>query len=170
MAVILLILAGMAVGVIGSDNDIGARDAHVSGGKQRVSSHIQSHMLHGANGTGAGHRGAVSNLGGNLLIGSPFAVNCVPILGYILQNLSAGSAGVGRANLDACLKNTAGGRFITGHQMFCPAHNDPSFRFFMRNDVSGKWLRGYAALQLHTVGQQTAEGDGSQLGVGTVGA
>ena len=118
VAVVLLILRGVAGGVVGGDNDIGAVDTHVAGGEQGVGGHIQPHHLHGAERAGAGHGRAVGHLGGYLLVGCPLAVHVLAVLGQILQNFRAGRSGVSGTDLDTGFVDAAGGSLVTGHQMF----------------------------------------------------
>ena len=118
VTVILLVLGGMAAGVVGGDHHEGAVDAHVAGGEQGVGGHVQAHHLHGAEGTGAGHGGAVSHLGGHLFIGGPLAVHVVLVLGHVLQDLGAGGTGIRGTDFDTGFVDAAGGGLVTGHQMF----------------------------------------------------
>ena len=129
VAVVLLVLGGMAGGVVSGDHHIGAVDAHVTGGEQGVGGHVQAHHLHGAEGTGTGHGCAVSHLGGHLLVGSPLAVHVLAVLGHVLQNLGAGGAGIRGADFDTGFVDATGGGLVTGHQMF---HSFlPPFFFFL---------------------------------------
>ena len=117
VTVILLILRRMAAGVIGSNNDVRAVHAHVTGSEQRVGRHIQAHHLHGADGTGACHGRAIGYLGSHLFIGCPLAVHILFVLGHVLQDLGAGSSGVSGTDLDPGFVYATGSGFVTGHQM-----------------------------------------------------
>ena len=116
--VILLVLGGVAGGVISADNDVSAVDAHVAGGKQGVGGHVQTYHLHGAEGAGAGHGRAVGHLGGHLFVGGPLTVHILAVLGQVLQDLRAGGPGVRGTDLDTGLVDATGGGLIAGHQMF----------------------------------------------------
>ena len=118
VAVVLLVLGGMAGGVVSGDHHIGAVDAHVTGGEQGVGSHVQAHHLHGAERAGAGHGRAVGHLGGYLLVGRPLAVDVLAVLGQVLQDLRAGRSGVSGTDLDTGFVDATGGGLVTGHQMF----------------------------------------------------
>ena len=118
VTVVLLVLGGVAAGVIGSDDDIAAAHAHVGCGEQGVGGHIEAHHLHGGQGAGAGHGGTVSHFGTHLLIGSPLAVDILAVLGQVFQDFGAGRTGVGRADLDTGFIDAACGSLVAGHQMF----------------------------------------------------
>ncbi len=118
VAVVLLVLRGVAGGVIGGDDDVSAVDAHVAGGEQGVGGHVQAHHLHGAERAGAGHGRAVGHLGGHLLVGRPLAVDVLAVLGQVFQNFRAGRSGVSGTDLDTGFVDAAGGGLVTGHQMF----------------------------------------------------
>ena len=118
VTVVLLILGGVAGGIVGGDDHVGAVDAHVAGGEQGVGGHVQAHHLHGAEGTGAGHGRAVGHLGGDLLVGGPLAVHVLTVLGQVLQDLGAGGSGIRGTDLDTGFVDAAGGGLVTGHQMF----------------------------------------------------
>ena len=118
VAVVLLVLGGVAGGVVSGDDHIRAVDAHVAGGEQGVGSHVQTHHLHGAERAGAGHGRAVGHLGGYLLVGRPLAVDVLAVLGQILQDLRAGRSGVSGTDLDTGFVDATGGGLVTGHQMF----------------------------------------------------
>ena len=115
--VILLVLGGVAGGVISADNDVSAVDTQVAGGEQGVGGHVQTYHLHGAEGAGAGHGCAVGYLGGHLFIRGPLTVHILAVLGQVLQDLRAGSPGVRGTDLDTGLVDAAGGGLIAGHQM-----------------------------------------------------
>ena len=117
VAVVLLVLRGMAAGIVGGDHDERAAHAHVAGGEQGVRRHVQTHHFHGAEGTGTGDGRAVGHFGGYLLVGGPLAVDIVLILGQILQNLGAGGAGVGGTDFDPGLIDAPGGGLVAGHQV-----------------------------------------------------
>jgi len=118
VAVVLLVLGGVAGGIVSGDDHIRAVDAHVAGGEQGVGSHVQTHHLHGAERAGAGHGRAVGHLGGYLLVGRPLAVDVLAVLGQILQDLRAGRSGVSGTDLDTGFVDATGGGLVTGHQMF----------------------------------------------------
>ena len=79
---------------------------------------VQADHLHRADGAGAGHGGAVGDLGRDLLVGSPLAVHILLVLGQILQNLGAGRSGISGTDLDTGFVDATGGGLVTGHQMF----------------------------------------------------
>ena len=118
VTVVLLVLGGVAGGIVGGDDHVGAVDAHVAGGEQGVGGHVQPHHLHGAEGTGAGHGRAVGHLGGDLLVGGPLTVHVLTVLGQVLQDLGAGGSGIRGTDLDTGFVDAAGGGLVTGHQMF----------------------------------------------------
>ena len=117
VAVVLLVLGGMATGVVSGDDDVSAVHAHVAGGEQGVGGDVQADHLHRADGAGAGHGGAVGDLGRDLLVGSPLAVHILLVLGQILQNLGAGRSGISGTDLDTGFVDATGGGLVTGHQM-----------------------------------------------------
>ena len=117
VAVILLVLGGMAGGVIGGDHHIGPIHTHIASSKQGVGSHVQAHHLHGAEGPGPGHGRTVGHLGGHLFIGSPLAVDLLAILGQVFQDLRAGGSGVSGTDLDTGLIDATGGGLVAGHEM-----------------------------------------------------
>ena len=118
VAVVLLILRGMAAGVVSGDDDVRAVHAHVAGGEQGVGGHVQAHHLHGAEGAGTGHGRAVGHLGGHLLVGGPLAVHVLAVLGQVLQDLRAGRSGIRGTDLDTGFVDAPCGSLVTGHQMF----------------------------------------------------
>jgi len=74
VTVVLLVLAGVHGGIIGGDHHVALAHAVIRGGEHGVGGHVQAHMLHGAQRAGAGHGRTVGHLGGDLLVGGPFAV------------------------------------------------------------------------------------------------
>ena len=128
VTVVLLVLRGVAAGVIGGDDDVAAANAHVGCGEQGVGSHVETHHLHGGQCAGTGHGGAVGHFRTHLLVGSPLAVDSLAILGQVFKDLGAGRTGVGRADLDTGFIDAACGSLVAGHQMF---HVDfPPFCFY----------------------------------------
>ena len=117
VTVILLVLGGMHTGIVGGDDDIAAGDTHIACGEQGIGCHIQTHVLHSAQRAHTGHGGAVSHLGGHLLVRRPLAVDIVFVLGGLLQNLGAGCAGIGGTDFDAGFVNAARDGFVAGKQM-----------------------------------------------------
>ena len=118
MAVVLLVLRAVAGGIVSVDDDVSTAHTHVSGGEQGVSGHIQAHHFHGGHAAAAGHGSAVSHFRGDLLIGSPLAVQTVLVLGQLLQNFGAGRSGISGSDLDTGFVDATRDGFVTGHQMF----------------------------------------------------
>ena len=113
MAVVLLILRGMHTGIVGRDDDKAAGDAVVGSGEDGVCRHVHANVLHGAHRPDARDAGAVCHLGSHLLVGSPFAVEVVTVLGEILEDLRAGGARIGRADLHSGFVGAAGDGLVT---------------------------------------------------------
>ena len=116
-AVVLLVLGGVHAGVVCRDDHEAAVDAVVGRGKQRIGGHVQTDVLHCAEAAHPADGSAVGDLGGDLFIRRPFAVQGVLILGQRFKNLRTGSAGICRTDLDPGLVGASGDGFVAGKQM-----------------------------------------------------
>ena len=131
VAVILLILRRVHAGVVGCDDHIGSTGSHVGGGKQGIGRHVQSHVLHSAQGAHTGYCGTIGHLRGHLFIGCPLAVDILFILRRIFQDFGTGGAGIGRAKLNASLIDAPRNGLIT-RQKFLFHHKSSSLTGFRR--------------------------------------
>ncbi len=123
VAVILLVLGRVHAGIVRGDDDEAAAHAVVGRREDGVRRHVHAHVLHGAQAAHAGDAGAVSHLRGHLLVGGPLTVQAVLILGQLLKDLGAGSAGIGGADLHARLVGASGNGLIAGKQMSIQFNN-----------------------------------------------
>jgi len=69
---VLLVLGGMAVGIIGADHHQSGSHSQIGQGHEWIRGHIQPHMLHGGGGPPAGPGGSCRHLQGHLLVHRPF--------------------------------------------------------------------------------------------------
>ncbi len=116
VAVVLLVLGAVAPGVVGGNQHQSAGDAGIGDGEQGVGRHVDTDMLHGRQGTGAGHGGPDGVFHGHLLVGGPFALDSAGVQGGVFKDFRAGRAGIGGGVGDAGLKGSAGNRFVACHQ------------------------------------------------------
>ena len=72
MAVVLLVLAGMAAGVVGREHHQTAGQADIGRGKQGIGGHVEAHMLHGHQAHGAAQGTAGGHFHGDLLVNGVF--------------------------------------------------------------------------------------------------
>ena len=72
MAVVLLVLAGMAAGVVGGEHHQAAGQADVHRGEQGVGGHVEPHMLHGNQAHGPAQSPAGGHFHGHLLVDGVF--------------------------------------------------------------------------------------------------
>ena len=115
IAVILLVLRAKHAGFVRGNDDRAAVDAGIGKGEQRVGRHVQTHVLHGANGAAAGNGRADRALQGHFFIGRPFRVDFFH-LGEIFQYLRTGRAGIGGGEMNAGLPGAPGDGLIAGEQ------------------------------------------------------
>ena len=108
----------MHAGIVRRHHHEALVDAIVGGGEHRIGGHIQSHMLHGTQAADAGNGRAVRHLRRHLLVGRPFTVEGIPILGQVFKNLRTGCSGICGTDLYARLIRTAGNGFVAGKQVF----------------------------------------------------
>ncbi len=115
---ILLILGGMHAWIIGHSTDHAAVDAYVRRGIQRISGHIEAHMLHGAKAPGAAGGRAKRYLKGNLLIGRPFRIDILAVLYHAFGNFGARRTGIGGNDRNPRLIQAPGNRLVAQQQFF----------------------------------------------------
>ena len=114
---VLLVLGGVHPRVVGHRDDHARIDTGIGHSEQRVSGHVESHVLHGAEGPLSCQAGAESHLHGYLLIGGPLTVNIVEF-GGLLGDLGAGGAGVAGDHAAARLVKSPGNGGVAQHQLF----------------------------------------------------
>ena len=127
----MLVLRGVHTGVVGHAQHKTAVHAGVGHGVKGVSGYVETHVLHGAGGTGAGEGCAEGYLQGYLLVGGPLAVHIgayVPVFRGVLGDLGGGSAGVAGDQAAACLVDASGYGLVTEHERFL--HDLISFRMY----------------------------------------
>ena len=116
--VVLLVLRGVQIWVVGSDDNKSAVDPQIGSGKHGIGGHIQPHMLHGTQAPLSGDGRTIGRFQSHLFIGRPFAVNVLFVLGQIFEDLGAGCAGIGRAKGGSSFIGAPGHRFVARHQLF----------------------------------------------------
>ena len=109
---VLFILAGMHGRVIRHAYHHTARHTRIAQGKQRVSRHVQSNVLHGADAPHTGQARAESRFHGHLFIGRPFAVDIV-MLCQEFRDLRARGPRIAAHQPDSAVVKAPGHRFIT---------------------------------------------------------
>ncbi len=83
---VLLVLRAVAGRIVCGEQHQTRVDARVGCAHERVSSHIDTHVLHGDEATDATHGGTEAYLKRDLLVGSPFRID-VRLLDEVLQRL-----------------------------------------------------------------------------------
>ena len=95
MTGILLRLGGDGAGIVGHQDDQAALHADIFQAHERIGSHVQAHLLHGDQRTGACVGGAAGHFHGDLLIHGPFHVDIpAAALRHGLQHLGGRGAGI----------------------------------------------------------------------------
>ena len=155
MPAVLLILGGVHARVVRHADDQAGIDAGIGHGKERVRRHVQSHMLHAAEGTSAGQTGAEGRFHSHLLIGRPLAVYLVVFCRFFCD-LRTGGSRIAGDEAASCLIQSTGNCFVAQHQLF---HNPKSFLYHQevlisvtRQSAEGK----QKSLHLLTFGMKSA--------------
>ena len=116
-AAVLLVLAGMHIGIVRRHDHQPRVHARIGRGIQRIGRHIDAHMLHAAHGARARHGRAEGRFHGYLFVGGPFAVD-FGISGAELRNLRARRARIAGYHPHAGLIRAARNGLVAQHQLF----------------------------------------------------
>ncbi len=114
---ILFVLGRMHAGIVGNGNDYASVDAYVRGNKQRVSSHVESYMLHAAKASCTRQRRTQGAFQRDLFIGCPFGVYFF-VCGGVFGNFRTGSTGIAGNKRAARFIKSACNSFISQHNLF----------------------------------------------------
>ena len=117
IAAVLLVLAGMHGRVVRTDDYQARVYAGIGGGKNRVGGNVHTHMLHACHGAAASHRGAKGDLGGNLLVRRPLAVDLREFCDGF-GNFRAGRAGIAGNHTHARFPRALCHGLVAKHQPF----------------------------------------------------
>ena len=113
-AAVLLILRGMHTRVVGHSKNHTAVDADITHGINGVRGHVQAHVLHGAEGSGAGKARANGGLRRYLLVGRPFTGKLL-IFGGVFRDFRTGGSRIAGNNTDACFIQASCNGLVAQH-------------------------------------------------------
>ena len=107
---VLLILRGMAKGIIGTDHHQSRAHTQIGQGHEGICGHIQTHVLHGGRGATAGPGGSGSHLQSNFLVHGPFYMRRPLTLEFDQRfyDLRGGCAGIAGDKPHSCLQEASG--------------------------------------------------------------
>ena len=113
-AAVLLVLRGMHTRVVGHSKNHTAVDADITHGVKGVRGHVQAHVLHGAEGSGAGKARANGGLRRYLLVGRPFTGKLL-IFGGVFRDFRTGGSRIAGNKTDACFIQASGNGLVAQH-------------------------------------------------------